>query len=116
MLLVTVLSAQKTASTNNPAGKWKFEAPDAGEGYSSGNVEITFADNKYAAVISFTGSDYKIPADKVKFENDTLSFSVYLETDEVSVKLKFDDKDKMSGKSLYSGGEIPLTLLREKNQ
>jgi hypothetical protein len=113
MLSISILSAQKPVTGKNPSGKWKFEAPYAPEGYTSGIIELTLADNAYSNSISFTGNDYKIPADKTKVEQDSISFSINVEGNDVSVSLKIEEANKMSGKALYAGGEIPLILTRE---
>jgi len=117
--IVSILSvaAQNPASKSNTVGKWKFDAPYAPEGYNSGLIEVSFAENKYSALISFTGSDYKIAGEKVKVENDTVNFTVYIEGNDIAIKLKMDGDAKMAGKAVYVEGEIPLTLTREvKNQ
>lgn len=106
-------SAQSTKGKNSPVGKWKFEAPYAPEGYTTGLMEVGFADNKYTATISFTGSDYKIPGEKVKIENDTLNFSVFLDGAEIPINLKMDGDTKMAGKAVSPEGEIPMTLTKE---
>ena len=106
-------SAQKTEIKKDPLGKWLFEAPYAPEGFTSGTIEVTFAEKKYNASMAFTGSGYSLPGNKVKFENDTLRFSIFIEEEDVAVILKFDDAIKMSGKAVYSQGEVPLLLTRE---
>lgn len=114
LVVISVLSvnAQEKASRKDPAGQWKFEAPYAPEGYTSGIVMVTFADQKYSASMSFSGSDYKFPGDKVLFEKDTLSFSISVEGQDVSVSLKLEEPAKMSGKAVYSEGVIPLALTK----
>jgi len=107
------VSAQTTPKMGNPVGKWKFEAPYAPEGYNTGSIEISFAENKYSTVISMTGSDYSIPGDKTKVENDTVSFVVLLEGNEIAISLKAESDIKMTGKAVYFEGEIPLTLTKE---
>jgi hypothetical protein len=117
LILITgfsVLSAQGGKSKFKPEGNWQFEAPLAPEGFTTGVVEVIFKENKYSASMSFTGSDYKLPGEQVKFENDSLSFSIYVETENVAISLKADGPDKMNGLATYSEGEIPLTLVREK--
>lgn len=113
LLSVSILNGQASKTKNNPVGNWKFDAPYAPEGYTSGVIEVVFADNKYSSNISFTGSDYKIPGEKVKFENDTIDFVVYIEGNDIAIKLKMESSTRMSGKATYFEGEIPLTLLRE---
>jgi len=114
IFVISSVSAQNTIQKNNPVGKWKFEAPYAPEEYSTGIIDIGLADNKYSAIIMFTGIDYKMPGEKVKFENDTISFAVYVEENDVSISLKMENNLKMAGKAVYSEGEIPLTLSREQ--
>lgn len=109
---ISFASAQSTTTGKSPAGKWKFEAPYAPDGYTSGIIEVAKADNKYSSSISFTGSDYKIPGENTKVEKDTLAFVVNVEGNAVSITLKLEDAAKMSGKAVYSEGEIPLTLTR----
>jgi hypothetical protein len=113
LVSVYAASAQTGSKTKGPLGKWKFEAPYAPEGYNTGTIEISFAENKYSTAISLSGADFIIPGDKTKLENDTLSFSVMIDTEEVVVKLKAENETKMTGKAVYSEGEIPLTLTKD---
>jgi hypothetical protein len=110
---MSIISAQSSKSKIDPVGKWKFEAPFAPEGFTSGIIDVSFAENKYSTSISFTGSDYIIPGDKTKVENDTVSFVVLVEGNEVAVTLKAENDAKMTGKAVYSEGEIPLTLTKD---
>ena len=113
LLTASAISAQSSGDKKTLTGKWKFDAPYAPEGYTSGAIELTFAENKYSTSISFTGSDYKIPGEKTKVENDSVSFVVYVESEQVLISLKLESESKMAGKAVYSQGEIPLTLTRE---
>ena len=113
---ISVTSAQTTKVKKDPVGDWKFEAPYAPEDYTSGTVTVGFAEKKYSATMSFTGSDYKLPCENVKFEKETLSLAVYVEGETVTITLKMDDAAKMSGNAVYSGGSIPLTLARVKKE
>jgi len=109
----TVVSAQASKDKITPVGKWKFEAPYAPEGYNSGTIEIGLAENKYSSTISFTGSDFKIQGEKTKVEKDSATFIVYVEGNEVTVSLKAESETKMTGKAVYSEGEIPVSLTKE---
>ena len=108
----SLVNAQTSKVSKDPAGEWKYEAPYAPEGYSSGKITVSLADKKYSAAITFSGSDYKITGENVKFVNDSLLFFVYIEGETVSVKMKMDDVSKMTGKALSSQGDIPLTATR----
>jgi hypothetical protein len=107
-----VNSQQGNSAKKDPAGQWKFEAPYAPEGFTTGVVEVAVVEKKYTATMSFTGSDYKLPGESVKFEKDSLLFSIYVQGEIVNVNLKLEDALKMSGKAVYSEGSVPLTLTK----
>lgn len=109
IISLSLVNAQSSNAKKNIAGDWKFEAPYAPEGYSDGKITVGLADGNYSAAITFTGSTYKITGEKVKYENDTLTFFVYIEGESVSVQMKAEAGSKMTGKAIYSEGEIPIT-------
>ena len=110
---ISLINAQTTKTKKDPAGDWKFEAPYAPEGYNTGKITVGFAEKKYTAVITMTGSDYKINGENVKFENDSLTFLVYIEGETVGVKMKMEDAVKMTGSATSSEGNIPLTATKQ---
>jgi len=112
----STLTAQKSNSKFKPEGKWQFEAPSAPEGYTFGSMEVTFADKKYSAAMGFPGTEIKLPAEQVKFENGELTFKLYVEGEEILISLKPEGNDKMTGKATFSGGDIPLTCNRDKEK
>jgi hypothetical protein len=111
-LLSINISGQTGVSKTDPTGNWKFEAPSADEGYNSGAILVGMAEQKHTVTLIFTGSEYKIAGEKVKFEKGILSFSVYLEGEEIMATLNMESGSKMTGKAVYSGGEVPLTLTK----
>ena len=66
------LVAQNKQSKKDAVGTWKFEAPNAPEGYKSGIIVVGLEEQKYSTTMSFTGSEYKIPGEKVKALNDSI--------------------------------------------
>ena len=109
------LTAQNSQEKKNPVGTWKFEAPYAREGYTSGTIIVGQTDQIYTTSMSFTGNENKLTGDKVKFEKDTLLFSVYIEGEDVKVLIKIENEAKISGKAIYSEGEVLLTLTKKLN-
>jgi hypothetical protein len=107
---LTSFAQQSKGQKNNPAGTWKFEAPYAPEGYTSGTINLGNAEQKPTATMSFTGNEFKIPGEDVKAVKDSVFFSVYLQGQDVKVMLKMETEIKMTGKAVYSEGEVPLTL------
>ena len=96
----------------DPTGNWKFELPQAPEGYKVGSVDVGFADKKYSATMIFPDNNLKITGERVSFLNDSLRFIMYAEGQEVNVLLKITEPLKMEGKVVYSEGEIPLLLTK----
>jgi len=109
---VITLSLKAAPDKFNPVGQWSYSAPYAPEGYQSGTVEIGLTDGKYTASFSVSGSEYKLPAEKVKFENDVMTFIIMLEANQIDFTLKLESEKKMTGKAVYSEGEVPMTLAK----
>jgi len=116
VLTILTVSAQNQSQKKDPVGQWKFDAPYAPEGYTSGNIAVGLADKKYSASMAFTGIDYKFIGENIKVVKDSVSFSIYVESESVTVKLKVEDATKMTGTATYSGGVVPLTLLKETRE
>ncbi len=115
-MLVSFLSViavnGQNITKNNPVGTWKFEAAYAPEGYTSGTIVVGLADQKHTTTMSFTGSEYVLPGEKVKAVNDSVLFSINLEGQDVKVMLKMVNDTNMTGKAVYSEGEVPLILTK----
>jgi hypothetical protein len=112
LFIVSAAAQSVSATKNNPVGIWKFDAPYAPEGYTTGTIVVGFAEQKFTTTMSFTGTEYKIPGENVKTPGDSVLFSVYLEGQDIKVMLKLESGTKMSGKAVYSEGEVPLTLTK----
>jgi hypothetical protein len=110
-LFVIAANGQKTSKINS-AGTWKFEAPYAPEGYNQGTIVVGVADQKPTTTMSFTGSEFKLQGENVKAVKDSVMFSVYLEGQDIKVMLKVVSDTNMTGKAVYSEGEVPLALSR----
>lgn len=113
LLTVNAISVSEKTS---PVGLWKFDAPHAPAGYVSGRVNVLFADSKYAVIMKFSSSEYKYKGEKVKFENDTLSFSIYVEGESVVVTMKMETAKKMLGKAVYSEGVVEISMVKDESE
>jgi hypothetical protein len=113
---ISISIAQTAKEKNNPVGQWKFEAPYAPEGYTSGVINVGYAERKYSATMEFAGIDYKFVGANVKFTNDSLFFAINVEDEYVSVSLKMESASKMSGKGVYSEGEVLLMLTKSEGE
>lgn len=112
ILAVYTAGAQPEQKNLNPVGEWSYAAPYAPEGYQSGSFTVAFSDKQYTVGFGVAGSDYKVPGEKVKFENNTFTFLIFLEGQQIDFILKMDTEKKMTGKATYSEGDVPLTLTR----
>jgi hypothetical protein len=110
--LICLTSLGQQINKFNPSGTWNFEALYAPEGYQTGTIIVGQEAKQLTASMSFTGSEYKIPGEKVKQAGDSLKFAVYLEGEVISIALKMESNIKMSGKASYSEGEVPLSLTK----
>jgi len=64
--------------------------------------------------MSFGTGEYKLPGGNIKLVNDSVLFSIFLEGQDIKVMLKVESDTSMSGKAVYSEGEVPLTLNKVK--
>lgn len=112
LFAIISVSTGQTTKKVDPVGAWKFDAPYAPEGFTTGTIVISLVEQKHTATMSFTGSEYKLNGDNVKVENDSVSFSIFLEGQDIKVSLKGDANEKLVGKAVYSEGEVPLTLTK----
>lgn len=111
---VSTLTAQTASKNQAYTGSWKFEAPYAPEGFTSGTIDVKFANEKFSTSISFPNIGYNLAGEAAKLEKDTLTFKAYVEGQEVVVHLKLDGDKKMTGKAVYFEGEIPITLTKQE--
>jgi hypothetical protein len=108
---VIAVSGQ-TNGKKNPAGTWKFTAEYAPEGYGAGTIVFGTADQKSTATMAFGDSEYKLTGENVKIKNDSIFYSIYLEGQDIKVLLKIESEKNITGKAVYSEGEVPLTLTK----
>jgi hypothetical protein len=67
---------------------------------------------KYTAGTVFAIFYYKFRGDKFKYANDSISFVFNLEGQQIDIRLKIEDPQKMSGKATYSEGTVPIILTK----
>ena len=104
----------QAADKKNPEGKWKFSVQDAPYGYEKGELEISKKKKEYAGTMMFDGFEYKLECENVRFEKEELSFTLFVEGEDVLLVLKFSEKDKLSGRAVYSMGELSISAERVK--
>jgi hypothetical protein len=113
LISYSTVSGQTSNEKKDLVGKWLFAAPYAPQGYTAGTIEVGYSEKKYSAIMIFSVGENKFIGDRVRFENDTLYFNVFIEGQDVAVKLKYEDKTKMTGKAIYTEGIVPLLLTKD---
>lgn len=101
---------------NDPVGTWKFSAPTAPYGYEKGLIEISKDGDELIGTMSFDGMQYKFDMERLKFADDIITFGLFIDGDDVFIKMSFGEKDELSGKAVTSEGEIPMTAKRENKE
>jgi hypothetical protein len=114
-LLMLMLVASFTSSVSaqkkvDPTGTWTYEASQAPYEYSSGDIVVTKEAKVYT--VEMVLGDYKSKAEKVVYENNELSFDVYVENETVEIKMTVQ-KESMEGTASYSEGSIPITAKKK---
>jgi hypothetical protein len=107
-----VLIAQNNHVKVSPVGTWKFDAPYAPEEYNSGIIVVETHEKKLTGNMSFKGNDFKFPCENLKADDDSILFSVYIQGQDVKIMLKIENDTLISGKAIYTEGEVPLSLIK----
>ena len=95
----------------SPVGNWEYSVPGVEPGYETGTMIITQEDKEYK--VSMELNEYsKVDAEKVVYKKNDLSFSVWVETEEILVSGTFDG-DNFTAKLSYFDGDFDLTAVRK---
>ena len=114
LLLSSSFSMPLVAKKFKPEGTWKYSAPSAPEGYTSGFFVIEKGESGY--MVTFVLDEYyKVKATEVKYKKRKLDFVLYLESDMVRISGRFED-EKFIATASYSEGVIDVTAVREEKK
>ena len=115
LVSLAALNAQeKKVEPVDPVGKWNFTANDAPYGYEKGQLVITKGEKGLKVKIVF--NEYsKTDAYKVKYAENKMTFTVYVEDESVYISGSFEE-DKFKGKASTSMGDIPINAVRAKEE
>ena len=114
-LIIVVLASSFTSSEPamrySPVGSWEYSVPGVQEGYESGTMIITKDGKDYKVTLQL--NDYfKVEAETVVYKKKALSFSVWVETEEILVSGTFEG-DNFNAKLSYFEGEFDLKAIRK---
>ncbi len=110
--IVNAQDTEKKIDPVNPVGKWDFQAVDAPYGYEKGQIVISKGEKGLKVKIIF--NEYsQTDGYKVKYENNKLTFTVYVENESVYMSGTFI-KDTFTGKASTTEGDIGVKATRKK--
>jgi hypothetical protein len=107
--LCVLLSAAFLMAAAKPLGTWECSSSTPGGDERKWTLTVQELDGKLVGTVG--GEEGDIPIEDAKFENDTLTFKVTLDTGTYQVTLKIDG-DKLDGS--WTGGGISGTVKGSK--
>jgi len=111
LIMVSSFTIDAPVRKYSPVGSWDYMVPGVGEGYESGTMLISEDGKEYKVTLQL--NEYsKVVAEKVVYKKKEMSFTIYVETEEILVAGIFDG-DKFTAKLSYSEGEFDLSAVRK---
>lgn len=111
LIMVSSFTIDAPVRKYSPVGSWDYSVPGVGEGYESGTMLISEDGKEYKVTLQL--NEYsKVVAEKVVYKKKEMSFTIYVETEEILVAGTFDG-DKFTAKLSYSEGEFDLSAVRK---
>lgn len=114
LILVSSFTFDMPVKKFSPAGSWEYSVPGVQLGYESGTMIIT-EDGKAYKVSLQLNEYFKAEAENVVYKRKDLSFSVYVESEEILISGSFKE-DKFTANLSYSEGEFDLIAVRKRVQ
>ena len=109
LLIMTFSFTTVSGKGQDVVGTWDYSAPNAPYEYSKGQLIISRVEDELKGIVNIDG--YEIKLDSLKFEDNILSFTLFVEGDYVAVKLTIQ-VDSFEGKASTSQGLLDVTGVR----
>ena len=110
VVLVSSFAAEAPLVKFSPVGTWEYSVPGLQPGYEKGSMVIA-EDGKDYKVTMVLNEYYKTEAEKVVYKKKTISFTIWVETEEILVSGSFD-RDEFKGSLRYFEGDFSITAKR----
>ena len=111
VVLVSSFTFDSPTKKFSPVGNWEYSVPGVEPGYETGTMIIAQEGKGYK--VSMELNEYvKVDAEKVVYKKNEISFSLWVETEEILVSGTFDG-DNFTAKLSYSEGDFDLTAVRK---
>ena len=110
VVLASSFTVEPTAKKFSPVGTWEYSVPGVQPGYEKGSMIIAEEGKEYK-VSMVLNEYYKVDAEKVVYKKKAISFSFWVESEEVLVSGTFDG-DEFKGSLSYFEGDFDITAKR----
>lgn len=110
VVLASSFSLVPAAWKYSPVGTWEYSVPGVQPGYEKGSM-IVAEDGKNYKVTMVLNEYYKTDAEKVVFKRKAISFTLWVESEEILVSGQFDG-DEFAGSLSYFEGDFQITAKR----
>ncbi len=110
VVLVSSFTVEPTAKKFSPVGIWNYSVPGVQPGYEEGSMIIAEDGKEYKVSMALT-EYYNVEAEKVVYKRRALSFSFWVESEEILVSGTFDG-DEFKGSLSYFEGDFDITAKR----
>jgi len=112
LILVSSFGIDTPVKRYTPVGIWEYSVPGVQAGYESGTMIISEDGKDYKVTMQL--NEYsKVVAEQVNYKKKEMSFTIYVETEEIMVTGTFDG-DKFTAKLSYSEGDFTLSAIRKQ--
>ncbi len=111
LILVSSFTFEAPTMRYTPVGSWEYSVPGFQAGYESGTMNIA-EDGKGYKVTMQLNEYFRVDAESVIYKKKDISFTIYVETEEILVSGTFDG-DEFAGSISNSEGEFNLTAVRK---
>jgi|GEM_PF-5255051 len=111
-LLLTSASVQAQTAANDFIGTWEYTSQDAPYPYQQGQMTVTIEDEDISVTVVSSNED-EIEAKNAKVKNHQLQFEVFIQGQDVAVKLKMEKENKLSGFADTADGKIALSGIKK---
>ena len=110
--MLLMVNQTNAAGSKQLNGTWKYEVSAAPYEYSNGNFIIADVDGKKVVTIKLSdGTEMK--AEKVKCKDNTISFSLNIDYNEVTVSCKLDGEKLVGTADSPEGGKMELIAFKK---
>lgn len=111
VVLVSSFTVEPYAKKFSPEGTWEYSVPGVQPGYEKGSMIIA-EDGKEYKVSMALNEYYTVEAEKVVYKKKAISFSFWVESEEILVSGTFDG-DEFKGSLSYFEGDFDITAKRK---